>query len=250
MSGLVGYGDSSDEDDETPSAVSYTPPQDSHLHSVRSVTNSTDLPQVDVHIAKEQSGPIGPQLGPTGPSENDGVLEDSPELTLPVTSPRNMVQSLTAPTVPVDTIPPSPPGSPDPAANARFARFLELKMKGIHFNADLTRKSSYSNPSLFSTLLERSGLQEHAQYATSLPLKLWDVSKFPASAYKESLAKNQQHLREEEEVVKKAQSAAGKRVLDFVPQSDSASSSHRSTPRQDSERHSKSERHIKKNWVA
>ncbi|KAJ6155043.1 hypothetical protein N7470_005609 [Penicillium chermesinum] len=48
--------------------------------------------------------------------------------------------------VPNLDIPPSPPGSPDPAANAKFQHFLSLKHQGVHFNAKLATSSSLKNP--------------------------------------------------------------------------------------------------------
>ena len=128
------------------------------------------------------------------------------------------------------SIPTSPPGSPDPAANAKFARFLELKRKGVHFNADLAGKSSFQNPSLFSNMLSRAGITEQEQYASTLQEEVWSVSMFPEWAYKEGLLQQQRDTNQKLEAERKAQSVAGKRTIDWVGEGQSNTSSKSSTP--------------------
>lgn len=92
-------------------------------------------------------------------------------------------------------IPPSPPGSPDPGANAKFAHFLTLKKQGVHFNEKLAGSSSLKNPSLLVKLREHVGIDDQAQYSTSLPDDIWDASKLPEWGYKEELLRAQQETR-------------------------------------------------------
>lgn len=218
MSGLVGYGSSSEDETEVVSPRLKVEPS-------KASTPSIDSPP------KREDGPntfLGPQPDPTDLS----IRRHSSELVEDYVSSeteREAIQRLTASQMPVKAIPPSPPGSPNPTANARFARFLELKKKGIHFNEDLAQKSSYLNPSLFSTMLHRAGLEDQTQYQTSLPTNLWDISSFPDDVYYEHLGKHQQTIREKKEETKKAQSAAGTRVLEFVPPHNSNHASSNST---------------------
>ncbi|KAL9109319.1 MAG: hypothetical protein Q9227_006074 [Pyrenula ochraceoflavens] len=253
MSGLVGYGSSSDEDEDTPQK----PTLDQSLQNIvaansQPAANDADIAQNSVHrVETIQESVVGPRLGPSVPVDQDVVQDQHDRISQVPMSERDLIQSLTAPTVPVSAIPPSPPGSPDSTANARFARFLDLKAKGVHFNEDLAKKSSFSNPSLFSSLLERVGLQEEDQYATSLPADLWNVSKFPDFAYKESLAKSQLEIRKQQEENRKAESAAGKRILEFVPQSEfNNTASRESTPLKDSRKGGRSENPSKRSKIS
>jgi hypothetical protein len=139
------------------------------------------------------------------------------------------IHDLTQATHPMTSIPPSPPGSPDPALNAKFKRFLEFKAKGVHFNEDLANKSTFRNPGLLATMTKRVGLEDHDQYRTSLPVDVFNPAGFPPSAYKEELLRSQQGLREQEQATKKSLSAAGKRNIEFASAGTSRSSSREST---------------------
>lgn len=242
MSGLVGYGSSSsedeDEDDAPPIAGSSSKAllQD-RANSADGHVQATSSPS-DAFLKQTDNLPafLGPKPEPApDPDEaaTPSFVDDSANTANPYETDREAILRLTAPNVSIDAIPPSPPGSPDPAANARFARFLELKGKGIHFNEDLAKKPNYLNPSLFSTMLRRAGLDESAQYASSLPSDLWNPMEFPEYAYHEQLGKDQQAIRSKDEETKRAQSAAGKRVLEFIPQTNSTTSSRKSTPSKD-----------------
>ena len=185
-----------------------------------------------------QSEPQGPVQGPVaGPSKDanystngleEGLGNSTDErlgsgASSPYTAERDALRGLTQPPSMSSSIPPSPPGSPNPAANAKFARFLELKAKGVHFNVDLAGKTSFQNPSLLSNMLARAGITEQEQYASTIPEDIWSVRMFPDWAYKEGLIQQQRVMTRRLEVEKKAQSAAGKRAIDFVAQGHSSS---------------------------
>ncbi len=72
-----------------------------------------------------------------------------------------------------------------------------------------------------------AGIDEQAQYATTLPKEIWDPSGFPKWAYKDELAKSQQAVlkRREEEKAK-----AQREAVEFVPATASADSSRSATP--------------------
>ncbi|OQE01624.1 hypothetical protein PENVUL_c042G04053 [Penicillium vulpinum] len=161
------------------------------------------------------SVPEGPVLGPA--SMGMAPLSEDKHSTSGRSSPfsasRALVQDLTLPPVPNLDIPPSPPGSPNPAANAKFEHFLSLKKQGIHFNSKLASSSSLKNPSLLKKMMEHAGINEQSQYDTSLPADLWDTSNLPNWAFKEELLKTQQDLRKQSEEKK----ASGQRTsVDFV----------------------------------
>lgn len=139
-----------------------------------------------------------------------------------------MIHDLTLPPVPDLNIPPSPPGSPDPAANTKFSHFLSLKKQGVHFNEKLAGSSSLKNPSLLVKLRQHAGIDDVGQYATSLPLDIWDVSSLPDWGYKEELVKTQQATRHKSE--EKARASGPRDSIEFVPSSttrDGRSSSER-----------------------
>lgn len=136
-----------------------------------------------------------------GPSADDNVSTTSVPAS-PYSANRAAIRSLTLPPKPNFNIPPSPPMSPSPDTDAKVRHFLDLKRKGVHFNAKLAASSALKNPSLLPKLMESAGLSvEKDQYATTLPADLWDPNGFPIWAYKEELAKAQQQVvkRKEEE---------------------------------------------------
>ncbi|KAJ5670245.1 uncharacterized protein N7477_005608 [Penicillium maclennaniae] len=166
--------------------------------------------------------PSGPVLGPaTGPrpvaqpqSPDDRERFDRSS---PFSASRALIQDLTLPPVPNLDIPPSPPGSPNPVANAKFEHFLSLKEQGIHFNAKLANSSSLKNPSLLKKMMEHAGIDEQSQYDTTLPVNLWSTSNLPKWGFKEELLRAQQQLRQQMEDKK----ASGQRSsIGFVSASD------------------------------
>lgn len=155
------------------------------------------LPEVPTNVE-----PAGPVLGPSHPQPRPAhsINESTPDRqSSPFSTSLALIHDLTLPPVPNLDIPPSPPGSPDPMANAKFAHFLSLKKQGTHFNEKLAGSSSLKNPSLLQKMMNHSGIVEQAQYSTSLPLDLWDMSSLPTWGYKEELLKTQQEIRHKAE---------------------------------------------------
>lgn len=140
------------------------------------------------------------------------------------------------------------------ALNKKFATFLELKQKrDTHFNARLAQSDAMKNPALMDKLMTFVGMPANvwggsdpdaaedegggssslkgkqkadkpvdtalvsAQYATTLPLDVWDPAAFPPEAYRRSLRRLQ------EDAAKQRARAPGERV-DFVSSAASTSS--------------------------
>ncbi|RMZ91605.1 hypothetical protein DV736_g1167, partial [Chaetothyriales sp. CBS 134916] len=221
MNGLVSYESSSDEDD----AATTTTQDNAGAHT------NTPTP-----VAGQALAPmVGPSL-PTSLEPDEGsftlgdrlVTELAADAVLASLSEQDLLRHLTQASHPINALPPSPPGSPDPTVEARFVKFLELKKKGLHFNADLAKKPSFRNPALLKTLMARAGIDDQICYASSLPTDIWDPAAFPPHAYKEELARSQQSIRDRERERKRHESAAGTRRIDF--HSSSTPSSQHSTP--------------------
>lgn len=232
MSALVDYGSSEDEDEDIgvalPSRV-----------TAPALNNGED--PLSAHGAQTEDAILtdAPVLGPGVPTNRfdaNEMSENALDTEVQDMSERDRMRYLTQASHPMTSMPPSPPGSPDPAANVRFRRFLQLKAKGTHFNEDLAGKSTFRNPSLLASMMARAGLEESDQYASSLPLVFWDPSGFPEYVYKEQLLKSQQEIREKDEIAKKALAASGKRTIDFTSAGKSAHSSRDSTPSQATKR--------------
>lgn len=152
-------------------------------------------------------------LGPAGPpaATLDNSIVSAPSS--PYTAQRTAMQNLTLPTKPNLDIPPSPPGSPIPGADQKFAHFIELKRQGVHFNAKLASSSALKNPSLLPKLMQFAAVADEKQYATTLPAGLWNPVGFPEWAYKEELGTAQKEIsrRKEEERAKTQRES-----IDFV----------------------------------
>ncbi|KAH2777489.1 hypothetical protein KXW05_005046, partial [Aspergillus fumigatus] len=123
--------------------------------------NTNDHNLTDEARSKAPSGPVMGPLHDEAPSSNK--LPTELQLS-PASAARTLIHDLTLPPVANLDIPPSPPGSPEPMANAKFTHFLSLKKQGIG---------------------------ERAQYNTSLPSELWNPSGLPSWGYKEELLKSQ-----------------------------------------------------------
>ena len=187
----------------------------------------------DRNAVNVQGGPVLGPLAPTNGQSEDPELDNGAEQM----SERDAIRYLTQAPVPMTSMPPSPPGSPNPAANAKFARFQELKAKGVHFNQELASKPGFLNPGLLSTLMSRMGVEETDQYNTSLALDVWNPQQFPEWAYKEQLLESQKAVRERQDAEKKALSATGQRRIDFTTASgDSGNETGRPSPRSDKRR--------------
>lgn len=228
MNGLVGYGSSSEDEDEVlpPTAATTEAPSSLVGHDISTKVNGTtrdaQTRTESEATATAAAAPIteplqGPMLGPVMPTELVATEyeDDSPEDSLPM-SERDVLRYLTQPLRPMSSIPPEPSEPADPAVTAKFKRFLELKSQGIHFNEDLATKISFKNPSLFASLLERANVSSQAQYSSTLPSNVFSHNSFPDWAYKESLLKSQQAISADVEAAKRSQSAVGKRTIEFT----------------------------------
>jgi HCNGP-like protein len=238
MSALVGYETSSDEEEVAPAVPKATPKLEAPVASPHAAVTSRPSHHADskasqsavAEVATDRSL-LGPLLGPAAPISGGIMHAETPASASEKMSERDTIRHLTQASVPMTSIPSSPPGSPDPAANARFARFLELKARGVHFNEDLASKPSFLNPGLLPMMMGRAGIDEEDQHNSSLPIHLWNPKAFPLWAYKEKLLQSQQEIRGKDDAQKKASSAAGKRTIDFTPSGgNSGNSSRKSTP--------------------
>ncbi len=229
MNSLVSYESSSDEDvgKSSPApplggrpALNGAPLQHEKVATVRTAAAAND---------DDNSKPmIGPKISDTLTVQEDGE-GDSPQLPNDL-SEQDLIRFLTQASHPMTELPPSPPGSPNPQLEAKFKRFRELKNGGLHFNEDLAKKTTFRNPALLSTLMDRAGIGADVQYATSLPSSVWDPQALPPFAYKEELLRSQHAIRDQEGARKKEASVAGRRTIDFASASRSGPSSRTSTP--------------------
>ncbi|KAI9039068.1 HCNGP domain-containing protein [Aspergillus affinis] len=164
-------------------------------------------------VSSTESNPPGPVLGPSHQEAQPSNPRSTHGQASPYSASRNLVHDLTLPPVPSLDIPPSPPGSPNPTANAKFAHFLALKKQEVHFNEKLASSSSLKNPSLLKKLMEHAGLGEEMQYHTALSRELWDMDGLPDWGFKEELLKAQKDMRNNLE----EQRVQGQRdTIDFV----------------------------------
>lgn len=145
---------------------------------------------------------------PEEPTQEAVSLDDQAAPSSPYTADRSLIHTLTLPTVPNMDIPPSPPGSPSSSSaqttlTAKFDKFLELKRtKGQHFNARIADSHALKNPPLMDKLLGFAGVGTDGeaaveQYATTLPVEVWDPAGFPEWAYRGPLRKTQERMQKE-----------------------------------------------------
>ncbi|KAJ4504437.1 hypothetical protein HRR75_007663 [Exophiala dermatitidis] len=177
MSALVAY-ESSSEDDEPvkPTADSEAAPVEkpsTAAHTVDGQNGQAPIQAAQQDSPREHQVQVvdGPMVGPTMPDRvvENGLDGETTPATQQSTSERDAVRFLTQASHPMTSIPSSPPGSPDSALNAKFARFLELKAKGVHFNEDLASKSTFRNPSFLSTMVARDLLASPDLESTGFP---------------------------------------------------------------------------------
>ncbi|KAL6250296.1 hypothetical protein RBB50_002597 [Rhinocladiella similis] len=232
MSALVAYESSSDEDDVADGNAGRDHDATTSIARGHHDHQSDAKSPVKPGEHSPDMAAVAPMVGPTMPSQmkSEGEQEDPLSELQHSMSERDIIHQLTFASHPMMSLPSSPPGSPDPALEAKFKRFLDLKTKGTHFNEDLASKSAFRNPSLLSTMMVRVGLDEEDQYRTSLPQQVWDPTGFPTWAYKEELLRTQQTLRDQELATKKSLSASGKRTIEFTSGGRSGDSSRDSTP--------------------
>lgn len=183
------------------------------------------MPEQNDRLNETPSVASGPLLGPSQPQQTITTSEHvspGPNHLFLDSNARSLIHELTLPPIPNLDIPPSPPGSPDPTANAKFSHFATLKSQGIHFNAKLASSSSLKNPNLLQTMMKHAGIAEDEQYLSSLSDVIWNPLALPQWGFKEELSKMQKSLRARVEEGK----AAGQRgSIEFV-----TSSAHHSRP--------------------
>ncbi|PGH07613.1 hypothetical protein GX51_01621 [Blastomyces parvus] len=227
MLGLTAYGSSSEDEAESSpplKAQKITQPAEfstdtpAHPEEKGSVGSQEPIPPAAASVEKADAPLIGPFRPPRSPSPaNDNNI--GPQLRSQKSSPfsinRGLLRDMTLPPIPNLDIPPSPPGSPNPVANQKFAHFLSLKRQGVHFNEKLASSSSLRNPSLLTKLMEHAGIDAQAQYSTSLPKDLWDpVTTLPPWGYKEELLKSQQEVRRK---IEEKKASGPREAIEFVP---------------------------------
>ncbi|KAF6844746.1 HCNGP-like protein [Colletotrichum musicola] len=253
MAGLVGYASSDEEEDEVQEPIPQkvqsltlthfrltsaqddvkpsqpSPPLEQEIQeSLPPEDGLTIEDGITIGPIQQHSVPLGPSL-PTvdaqplqGPSAPDSGLNDQAPSS-PYTASRALLRDLTLPPVPNFDIPPSPPGSPPPALSTKFTQFLDLKKKGVHFNAKLAQSTALRNPSLTDKLMGFVDLDGRAGYATTLPTDLWDPTSeasLPEWASRAALRQSQERVRAERAGLRKTGGP-----IDFVPASDVASPS-------------------------
>ncbi|KAI4717157.1 hypothetical protein E4T48_06626 [Aureobasidium sp. EXF-10727] len=251
--GLGGYSSSEDEDDTVApvsrsnqavanktigEALPEVVPSNSQHAAPTMIVEKTTEPQqpspTPAPVQHPEPAPIGPALGPVaGPvaapspmpapnaSMDSAEDEEASAPPSPYTANRLMLRNLTMPPVPNFQIPPSPPGSPPPETTTKFARFLDLKKKGTHFNQRLYHSSALRNPGLLPKLLDFAGISQEDQYVTP-----WSqgavATKFPDWAYGDKLVAAHERIakKKEQEKTKNPREA-----VDFVPAKQEAATS-------------------------
>lgn len=246
MNGLVDYGSSSEDEDEDglqpfPGTTKHSSPANTRDGSRPAINGKpADVEDTSKEPFTTISADVtsAPMLGPARPAEFASIdnYEEDRIQELPPMPERDLLRYLTQPKIPMTSLPLAPSQTPDPAVTAKFKRFLELKLRGVHFNEDLANKASFKNPSLFATLLERAELRSQAQYSTTLPSHVFSHSMFPEWAFKEGLLKSQQAISAELEAAKKSKSSSGKRTIEFAPASRVEAVSQESSPSNPSKR--------------
>ncbi|GKZ39994.1 hypothetical protein AbraIFM66950_001852 [Aspergillus brasiliensis] len=179
-----------------------------NYHVTKAETSNEATPVEDIP-APDTNRPF---LGPMHEGSQD-LRRQPAELSQAFSEDRTLIHDLTLPPIPNLDIPPSPPGSPNPAANAKFAHFLSLKKQGMHFNEKLAGSTSLKNPSLLKKMMDHAGIDDQAQYHTTLPPEVWSINDLPSWGYKEELLRVQRELRDKAEERK---SAGQRDAINFV----------------------------------
>ncbi|KAL4783478.1 nucleophile aminohydrolase [Aspergillus varians] len=152
--------------------------------------------------------PRGPILGPMHETESSQAMGGQ------ASTSRALIHDLTLPPIPNLDIPPSPPGSPRPSANSKFAHFLLLKKQDIHFNDKLAGSVSLKNPSLLRKMMEHAGIDDQAQYSSTLTPDLWNMPNLPSWGYKEELLRTQRELNAK---LEEDRSKGHRDKIEFIP---------------------------------
>ncbi|CAK7217111.1 hypothetical protein SCUCBS95973_003041 [Sporothrix curviconia] len=267
MAGLVGYDSSDDESDGREEPQEAIQAERTPGSAPGPVDGNVPIGPAIGPARPPQAGNDLPSLDEDDDATRYDDASLSPPLS-PYSSDRAAVRQLTMPRVPDFDIPGSPPPGENAtsaesltALNKKFATFLELKQKkDTHFHARLAQSEAMKNPALMDKLMAFVGLPlsgavddnadddggssvkskraaarpvdtavASAQYATTLPLDLWDPASFPPEAYRRSLRRLQ------EEAAKQRARAPGERV-DFVSSAAGESASTPAVGGQDSSR--------------
>ncbi|RAH72714.1 HCNGP domain-containing protein [Aspergillus aculeatinus CBS 121060] len=174
MLGLAAYGSSS-EDEADPNPISTKTKKETILEHV-------SMPDSD-----------RPIFGPSHESPYD-AQKFAPNHYMTLSASRSIIHDLTLPPVPNLDIPPSPPSSPDPSADAKFAHFLSLKKQGVHFNEKLSGSASLRNPSLLKAMMNHAGIDNQEQYQASLPSAIWNAPGLPSWGFTEEIRQAQRDI--------------------------------------------------------
>ncbi|GAC73673.1 hypothetical protein PANT_9d00212 [Moesziomyces antarcticus T-34] len=140
-------------------------------------------------------------------------------------------------------LPPSPGDeviSVDPDIAAKLERFLELKRQGMHFNKSLMETHAFKNPHLYSGLVSMLGIDEAASNLPFLDTARSEPgwrSVFPFSEEMliegDPIAASNKQSQEAYAAREAKINAKGKRSIDFVSSSTSASDDTRKTAQAD-----------------
>ncbi|EIN08652.1 HCNGP-domain-containing protein [Punctularia strigosozonata HHB-11173 SS5] len=117
-------------------------------------------------------------------------------------------------------IPPAPSAPPDPAIQAKLARFASLKQdpkSPQHFNDSLMSNRAFRNPHLYAKLVEFADVDERASY---FPRTLWDPNDVREEWFADRIAERQKARSEQQAA---SQTNTGKNVkrthIDFASSS-------------------------------
>ncbi|OOF96955.1 hypothetical protein ASPCADRAFT_44688 [Aspergillus carbonarius ITEM 5010] len=211
MLGLGAYDSSSDDEVESKSPSIQQKKGDSQDPQPLKVIEDTGT--VDENTLPRKIPVTESDRPVLGPTHEQDPHHHPTEPTQTFSTNRTLIHDLTLPPIPNLDIPPSPPGSPNPAANAKFAHFLSLKKQGMHFNDKLAGSTSLKNPSLLKKMMDHAGIDDQAQYHASLPPEAWNANDLPSWGFKEELLKAQREIHHKAEERK----LAGQRdAINFV----------------------------------
>lgn len=115
----------------------------------------------------------------------DTPTSDSAEYISQLSYQNCLIREATIPILPSDLndfgIPPSPPGSPDPALAAKLDKFRELQERGVFFNDRLGGNRGFRNPKLLERLRGFVGVED--EYGSHLPVEIWNPHGFTEDQY-------------------------------------------------------------------
>jgi hypothetical protein len=135
------------------------------------------------------SPPKRPQAPQTSQSPEiidvDTPASGEPEYITQLAYTNALIRQSTMPTLPPDLddfgIPPSPPGTPDPALSNKLENFRQLREKGVYFNDRLGGNKGFRNPKLLEKLRGYVGIED--EYGSHLPTAIWNPHGFTEDQY-------------------------------------------------------------------